>query len=214
MVIFHKYFILNKKYYKSNLEIQLSAITSLYISIKLNYFYCNIEVFSKAILKILEQNETNIDVQILDLEQKILAKIGFDLNIDLPYHYVELMINYLKVNLHNSANNFIQITTNFINDSFKQPICLYYDPLLIALSCVLLTTNLFNVNLPDVEGKHWYNINEDAVNYESLIEIANLMKNMYQIISIPSNKAILHSDINSVKKTIKIKRKQSNKHKN
>jgi hypothetical protein len=130
-----------------------------------------------------------IGEKIIKSEIKILAKIGFDLDIDLPYKFLESMIDYLRRNFKDNFRNFLQTTTNFINDSFKLPLCLNYEPKLIALTSIFLTAKLFNITLPDENGVKWYNLNDKTIKYDTLLEVANLLNNMYMIISAPNFKS-------------------------
>jgi hypothetical protein len=54
---------------------------------------------------------------------------------------------------------------------------------LIALTSIFLTAKLFNISLPDENGVKWYNLTDKTIKYDTLLEVANLLNNMYMIIS-------------------------------
>jgi len=151
MTIFHKFYILNPKF-NSEDDRYLSAMSCLLISSKI----CNqliplndlVKEYSTFIVKrsngkiILNESFLfEIYERICFIEFEILTKIGFDLNIDLPYKYLDMMVNYVLKFLRNPK--FLVISTNFVNDSFKLPLCLYYSPKLIALAGINMTREFF-----------------------------------------------------------------------
>ena len=90
------------------------------------------------------------------METELLQSIGFDLNVDLPYIFVERMRPYFQQN-YVKCDKLIEITYNFINDSFKLPVCLYYSPLKIALASIYLINYHFKIDLVDSKDKiKWY----------------------------------------------------------
>lgn len=174
--------------YKSKLEAKIVASACLFIAIKTNYGFLNVERIASVASTTLKGCE-GIDDKIINSEIKILTKIGFDLDIGLPYKFLESMIDYLRKYTKDNFRCFLQTTTNFINDSFKLPLCLNYEPKLIALTSIFLTSKLFNITLPDDNGVKWYNLTDRTVKYDTLVEVANLLNNMYMIISAPNYKS-------------------------
>jgi len=187
MIFFHKYCLIKKEGYKSILEAKIVASACLFIAIKTNYGFINVDTIATVASASLKGCE-GIDDMIINSEIKILTKIGFDFDIGLPYKFLESMIDYLRKNTKDNFRNFLQTTTNFINDSFKLPLCLNYEPKLIALTSIFLTAKLFNITLPDENGVKWYNLTDRTVKFDTLLEVANLLNNMYMIISAPNYK--------------------------
>jgi hypothetical protein len=117
--------------------------------------------------------------KLCSIEFDILNVIGFDLNIDLPYKYIHLMKSYYIEYLKNSK--LITITTNFINDSFKLPLILYHDPLLIALASLYLVSAYFKVPLPKTkEGEKWYHLLDKNVKLEDVVLISDEINKIYK----------------------------------
>jgi len=136
-------------------------------------------------LKKIIVNEANIkgtEETLFSYEFDVLNKIGFDLNIDLPYKYMDQMIPYVMNRLRNPK--FLVISTNFVNDSFKLPICLYYSPKLIALAGMYMTKVFFKINLPDTpEGLKWYQILDKSIELDRIIEVSNYLSKIYEFSS-------------------------------
>ena len=199
MVIFHKIYILKPKY-KNELEIKTLAIACLFISLKV----CNhllplndlVKEFTNTNLyknKIIENSSLlEISERICYLELEILNKIGFDLNIDLPYKYMDSMVNYILKTLRNPK--FLIIATSFLNDSFKLPLCLYYDPKVLALAGIYMTISLFRINLPDYDGKKWYQIIDNNFKFDTIIEVSNYIGKIYEYSSIRPSKTLVKVD--------------------
>jgi cyclin T len=61
--------------------------------------------------------------------------LGFDFDIELPYKYLEHFNEYPGIN----EKILFKIANNFVNDSFRTHVCLYYDPRVIALACLELS---------------------------------------------------------------------------
>lgn len=122
------------------------------------------------------------------IEFEILNQIGFDLNLELPYKYVHLMKSYYIDYLRNPK--LIVITTNFINDSFKLPLCLYYDPLIIALASLYLVGVYFKISLPETkEGLKWYQLIDTQMSLGLIIEVGEKINKIYKF----TNEAKSHS---------------------
>ena len=190
MVLFHKYFLLSSHKISTTSDAKIYAAACLFIAIKTNFGFISVERLSsafKTLVKFGEKEGKKLDKKLVKCELKVLSRIGFDLEIILPYKFLEIFFDYLRIILNDTEKirNFLQTSNNFINDSFKIPLCLFYQPRLIALASVFLTAKLFNISLPDVEGLKWFNLVDESLgSVENLSEIANLMSNMYKIISV------------------------------
>lgn len=188
MVFFHKYFIYIKKF-PDIFTKYLSCFTCLFLALKvcdcLMPFDHLIKNFLRLLFKIQNINPVEINEKIIketkervfQIEFEILDLIGFDLNIDMPYTYLQKMSNYF-INCI-KAEKLIFCTTSFLNDSFKLPLSLYYDPLLILLACIYLCEFYFNVKLIDYQGVKWYQIIDKNVDFGTVKEIFLKMKFNY-----------------------------------
>lgn len=140
--------------------------------------------FSLSQLSVKEPSDyikQHLDNRIKLREMEILTRLGFDLNLDLPYIYVEKMKPYI-VQYIPKSDKFIGIINNFINDSFKLPVCLFHSPLKIALSAVYLLSVHFNIELVSTkEGIKWYQLIDPETSLEEVVEIAELINLIYQL---------------------------------
>lgn len=196
MVFFHKYFIL-KKVFSNVLEKYLTCASCILLSVKVCNQLTPLEELVKSFLKVYvrQTHITNIVVddpqlvfetceKLCLLEFEILSAVGFDLNLDLPYKYVHQMKFYFFDYLKNPK--LIIITTNFINDSFKLPLCLYYDPILISLACLYLASVYFKVHLVDTkDGIKWYNILDKFVELKQVVALSEKINKIYKFCSEP-----------------------------
>ena len=85
-----------------------------------------------------------ITADILFAEQELLKSCGFDLDIESPYQYIDIFFE------KNKDLAYMQTyAKNFINDSYRLNICLFYEPIILALSAINLTSKLFKHQLSD-----------------------------------------------------------------
>jgi len=86
-----------------------------------------------------------------------LNHLGFDFDIELPYSYLAAFKNYPGLN----DDLILKIANNFVNDSFRTHVCLYYDPRVIALACLELSQMFIHSDLPTFNNKPWYHYLND-----------------------------------------------------
>lgn len=197
MIFFHKYFLFKKKF--ADIETKyLCCFACLFISLKVNYSLIPLKnsnpnsnevdlitIFTKLLFKIQERNESvkNEEVKnkfiqlILIYEFEILDLIGFDLNIDHPKNYHQKYLFYFEEYL--KIPQFYKIIFPFINDSFTIPLILYHHPLVIYLASVYFNSKLLGFKLPDCNGKKWFQLLDNQVSLESIIDICKKMQLMY-----------------------------------
>jgi hypothetical protein len=189
MVFFHRHFIFLQKF-KNEKEKYLTCAACIFLSIKVLNQLIPLKDLITLFLK-LYNKQNNLPLIINDqilfeegeklckLEFDILNSIGFDMNIDLPYKYVHLMKFYFLEYLKNSK--LIIITTNFISDSFKLPLILFYEPLLIALASLYLLSVYFNVQLVDSkEGIKWYHLVDNTIELNDIKEVSEKINEVYK----------------------------------
>ena len=133
---------------------------------RLEEFFKNID---PAVLK-------DCKTKFLDAEEYILKMIGFDFAIETPFTYIESM--YRKFYPEETYSQVKSYTEVFANDGLKSTLCLFYDPLIIALACVNSAMNFLDVFLPDFQGKKWFQVLNPAVTQEE-IEEATLQLNKF-----------------------------------
>lgn len=190
MVIFHKYFIF-KQTFENDSEKYLACAACIFLSAKVCNQLIPLEELVKYFLKqyVRQCNiALEIDSQLIFetgerlclIEFDILSSLGFDLNIEIPYKYIQNMKSYYFDYLKNPK--LIIITTNLINDSFKLPLCLKFDPLLIALACLYLASVYFKVPLVDTkEGLKWFQLIDKKVELNEVLPVAERINRIFKL---------------------------------
>ncbi|KAM0683299.1 hypothetical protein MDAP_001719 [Mitosporidium daphniae] len=103
-------------------------------------------------------------------EAVILREIGFKLEVNLPYG---LLVNYAKVLeiIHDAA--LMSKALGYINDSFRTPANILFQPNVIACASILLAARDFGCGLP----KHWHDLfDADARSIECACRV---IQNLY-----------------------------------
>ena len=171
MFYFHKFFIF-KKFLKDEKELHIVCLSCIYIAIK----SCDELIFIDDLITYTPY--TNIREEIINCEFVILNILGFDVNVTLPYKYLLRIKNYLD----NLNSKLFQIAFYYINDSFKLPVCLFYEPYMIALSCVYLLKINFKIDLPNInEGINWYCSVSNNVDINEVITLSHFLNKINKI---------------------------------
>ena len=99
------------------------------------------------------KKQTDLEDKFCNTEIEVLKLIGYDLVIELPYQYLDIV---KKSSIIPDAN-FLKIANNFINDSMRTTVCLYYEPRVIALAALNLASSFCNYKFPNLENHQpWY----------------------------------------------------------
>lgn len=190
MVFFHKYFLF-KKAFSHDYTKYLTCCTCVFLSLKVSNLIIPLEklidnflfLYFRENYQKLNINEkliSDISNKIFQIEFEILNAIGFDLNVDLPYKYIYFMKPYFEESFNAQFySKYILIVTSFINDSFKLPVCLFYEPVLIFLACVYLVEIYFKIQLKDKSGKKWFQLIDESVQFTQIEEISARIKMIY-----------------------------------
>jgi hypothetical protein len=183
MVLFHKY-VLQKETFQNEREFEAACIAVLFLSTKICNFLVSLTRLIQSFLLMRGLSSKNAELLnkfssiVQEAEVDILCTIGFDINVDLPYSYIEKMKPYLEEFVKDAK--LIKIIYNFVNDSFKLPVILYYSPVKIALSAIYLLGCHFKVNLPDTkEGIKWYEYLHTEISLDEIKEISSIINSIY-----------------------------------
>jgi hypothetical protein len=196
MVFYHKYF-LYLKCFKDESDKYLTCFACIFLANKvcnlliplpdLIRVYWSLLPKNLRLRKLDQQMMFELSEALCLKEFELLEYIGFDLNVDLPFTYINQMKEYYLEHLKNSK--LIIITTNIINDSFILPLCLYYDPLHIALASMYLLSVYFRIELPDVEGRKWYQLIDQNIDLEDIKALSVKIYNIYEFANCKDGKA-------------------------
>ena len=187
MIYFHKHSLLKETLSHED-KVDITIIAALFVASKTCNALISLQRLIQAYITLKGKGSlgsTELDElkeSIIKTEFDILNSIGFDLNVDLPYIYIEKMKPYITDCLKN--DKLMKIIYNFLNDSFKLPLILYYAPIKIALSALYLVGVHFKVDLINTkEGKKWYTIlSTDDETIDEIIEISNMINQIYLVL--------------------------------
>jgi hypothetical protein len=117
-----------------------------------------------------------IKIRLCAAEKALLAAMGYDLDIQLPYFWlVEFQRQYpvpMDIRLY-------KIATGFLNDSFRTLVILFYEPWVIALAAIKLSSIYLGTDLPDVGEVPWYKILSRQVEYENVEQCSYRICELY-----------------------------------
>ena len=176
MIYFHKYHIQNLINYKNLTPLDKLIISGscIFLATKSTNYLIRVSVIVNIIMDILKNKLPNINYEsekikemIFEKEFEILKSMEFCLNVELPYKFILKLKNYFENNTNISSEILIKSCCQYINDLIFFPISLYYIPNIIAISCVKLMKEKFNIidiNLNDVISLSEYKIDLNELN--------------------------------------------------
>ena len=176
MIYFHKYYIQNLINYNNLTPLDKLIISGscIFLATKSTNYLIRVSVIVNIIMDILKNKLPNINYEsekikemIFEKEFEILKSMEFCLNVELPYKFILKLKNYFENNTNISSEILIKSCCQYINDLIFFPISLYYIPNIIAISCVKLMKEKFNIidiNLNDVISLSEYKIDLNELN--------------------------------------------------
>jgi len=108
-----------------------------------------------------------------------LKYIGFDLDIEVAYKYIDIFENSDYFRNKVKDENYVEISKRFLNDSLLTTMCLYFEPFVIALASINMTSLFLNKELPCIdqeEDQKWYMMFDSNLKYEYLNEAVDVLK--------------------------------------
>jgi hypothetical protein len=86
--------------------------------------------------------------ELMTYEKILLQIIKFDLQVDHPYAYLLKYVKSLKGD-QEKIRSMVQMVWAFINDSFCTTLCLEWEPEIIAIALMYLTSKLNKIEITD-----------------------------------------------------------------
>ena len=111
--------------------------------------------------------------EIMNLERVLLQTIKFDLQVDHPYGYLLRYAKTLKGD-QEQIRKMVQMAWTFINDSYCTTLCLQWEPEIIAIALMYLTSKLSKFEVTDWIAKkenskqNWWDQFVEGLNIEIL----------------------------------------------
>ena len=189
MIIFHKYRICSNlslnQYSPEDFYILLGAC--LFIGQRaINVLKINIENIAFFINQLINNKNQNNKLNINDLNKKIIQKeydiltsIGFNIEIDSPYQFF-LKLKYYFSKFEINSPNFVILLSYIIKESLILPISLYYTPNIIAISCIKIIIEKYNINF--INSKDLISLSDYDLDNKDIDECELLIRKIQAII--------------------------------
>jgi len=123
--------------------------------------------------------------EIMTFEKILLQTIKFDLQVDHPYSYLLKYAKTLKCEPEDK-HKMVQMAWTFINDSYSTTLCLQWEPEIIAIALMYLTSKLTKFEINDWLSKkenskqNWWDQFVEDLNVEILEDICHQVLDLYQ----------------------------------
>ena len=176
MTLFHYYTCFKKIRDLDAMEI---CYACKYMSYKIQFKYRPIREFQEEYSSYLKKQEPSKQNQTLDFmkyEIELYSLLGYDLDIETPYHfYHELLPSFYNkfpyMKDEEKMTPLKNVCYNIINDSYSKPLCIYFHPKIIALSCLIFALKFLKFDC-DIKV---------LLEGENVKLVEDCMKNIYQI---------------------------------
>jgi hypothetical protein len=154
MTLFHYY-----SYFKSfrGFDKAQLAVASIFLGCKLQGFFFNTEEAFKDYSD-LKKSTQILNFDIIKYEIELLNLLGFEININLPYQFINKYLDILNVP---EKDKVLNMSYNIINDSFRRPLCIHFSARDIAMSSIYIACSVLYENVrSDLFDKIGLNTNE------------------------------------------------------
>ena len=121
---------------------------------------------------------------ILNSEILVMKDIQFELDIELPYKYIdEYRRIFIKRNhlfeQPDKIDKVINCSMRCCNDSYATMMSLYYHPLIIACCCIMYTLQYLKVVVKDDNNIPWFKWLNSLVNISDIQKASHFLNNLY-----------------------------------
>ncbi|KAI9028284.1 cyclin-like protein [Phycomyces nitens] len=127
------------------------------------------------------EEKTKYQVQcrdtILSNETTLLEILCFDLTVDNPHQLMIELAEEIR-----APDNAVQAGWTFANDSLRRPICLLYDPQMIAAACLLMGYHITDEDFP---------VDKDTIWGQILHQDPEILHEIIETLARPSNERTL-----------------------
>ena len=183
LIIFHKYRICSNLALNKNSSEELFILLGACLFIgqrAINILKIKLDNISFFLKQLINKKNPTINYEINDLNKELIQKeydilttIGFNIEIDSPYFFFYKLKKYLTKSELNSAN-FNTLLNYIINDSYIFPLCLYYTPNVIVISCVIILIEKFDLKFINI--KELNSLSEYKLEEEDILQCTSLIK--------------------------------------
>ncbi|CEP00438.1 Cyclin-like domain-containing protein [Plasmodiophora brassicae] len=118
---------------------------------------------------------------LIESERLVLRVIAFDVDVVPPHAYAVHFLRDLR-----ASNDLANCTLSILNDSCRIPLCLHYEPHVIACGAMYLATELLSVRPGDGDDEWFPNYGAHRAEVE---DICHQLLGMYESVRMPANPA-------------------------
>lgn len=152
--LFHYY-----TYYKSFRDFDRTqlAVTCVFLSSKLQNWFIPVEeafVEYNNIKNAKFVNNTD-KFDIVKQEIEILNLLGFEIDIETPYTFLEKYFDCNNFNNKQKNINIEKLAYNIINDTYRRPLCIYFPANILALSAIYIA---YTICIDDKDSKDNFSV--------------------------------------------------------
>lgn len=139
--------------------------------------------------------------EILKAEMAILQDLNFELQVELPYQYIEEYQHiFERLDIFDGSkkadciSKIITFSSLYCHDSFMCPVSLYFHPLVVACCCVKMSLQYVKINIPDMNGIPWYKWICGKVEINEIEKVRATMNKIYKPSTIASCTHVNNTD--------------------
>ncbi|KAF8503777.1 cyclin-like protein [Russula emetica] len=108
-------------------------------------------------------------------EMQILKRLGFDMQVVLPYG---TLVNYMRLLGLTSRNEVVSMAWGYLNDALQTPVYALYAVPTIVSAAILLTTRRLGISLPSGPENCWWELFD--VEWEDLWSVCGHIMGLYR----------------------------------
>jgi protein BUR2 len=159
--------------YKTYKKLKDSAPEGALVELRADHF--SKEAYTS--FKIDQSSWKTLEEKFVMAESDILKITGYDFEIELPYKYLD----FVKTMKFIPDATFLKITNNFINDSWRTTVCLYYEPRLITLAALNMAQSFCHQKLDDLDqNMPWYTCFGGDIEKKEIEDVTNHILDVYK----------------------------------
>lgn len=189
MILMHKFILSNQPFFLNFQpdEKIFAAAGAYFLSTKINNCFIFVKSLANTVQFLLNKKYNNgkysqqdsleyIKQKILDYETEILMCTNFDVNLDTPVPFLFRLKEFTEPN---SQKKF-ELLCSAINDSYTLPLCLYYNPNTIVVSCAKLLQEKFHITM---DMDKFISMSEFQINIEEVQRCQSILNILFKGIS-------------------------------
>ncbi|KAI0306778.1 cyclin-like protein [Multifurca ochricompacta] len=108
-------------------------------------------------------------------EMQILKRLGFDVQVVLPYG---TLVNYMRLLGLTSRNEAMSMAWGYLNDALQTPVYVLYAVPTVVSAAILLTTRRLGISLPSSPESCWWELFD--VEWEDLWSVCGYIMRLYR----------------------------------